>query len=120
MVSKSKVNQWVEHEKAKADAASESYFQRLKQEQAVIDSQAAELLTIQLEMGMKFKGSISGRGANVDDAERRSNNGDDIATKKQALEHEITKLQIEVLKLQTERDNRERRVKGKSFATEVL
>lgn len=113
-VSKSKVQEWVDHEKAKADAASESYRQHLRQQQNNIDSQAAELLAIQLERGMKIESPIPGSGETAYHEERRSsNNGDGIATRKQDLENQIAKIQIEVLKLETERDNRDRRVKGK-------
>lgn len=118
-LSKSKLGEWVKQEKGKADAAALSYQNLLRDEQTTIDSMAAELLAVQMERGMKIDGAMTESGDSVGDGQQRNGNTDNIAAKKQALEQQITQIQIEVMKLQTERDNRDRRVKGKSGAMEV-
>ncbi|KAL3917634.1 MAG: hypothetical protein SGILL_004624 [Bacillariaceae sp.] len=102
-VSKSKMNEWARHEKAKADATAESYRQRLMQEQAVIDAKSTELLAVQMERGMKLEAQ------NDDDASQDT--ADNIASRKQALEEETSAVQMEIMKLQTEKENRQGRVK---------
>jgi hypothetical protein len=128
--SKARMGGWVEQEKGKADTAAVSYQKRLMEEQTMIDAMAADLLAVQLERGMKIEDIAirgrSGDSADHDDDDQRTNNNnnnynnnnnnnnsDNIAAKKLVLEQQITQIQIEVMKLQTERDNRDRRVKGK-------
>jgi hypothetical protein len=101
-LSKSKIEDWAQHEMAKADAVADSYRQRLFQEQAEIDSRLAELLAIQMERGMKI---------DTDTGEKHEDSVN-IASRKQTLEEQTTTLQIEIMKLTTERDNRERRIRG--------
>ena len=79
------------------------------EEQATIDSQGTCLMAVQME-----------RGLNVND-QNSTNNGDhaeSIAEKKKALEELHAELEREVENLQTECENREKRVLGeyKSFS----
>jgi hypothetical protein len=103
--SKSQMELWAQHEMAKADAVAESYRQCLIQEQAEIDARLTELLTIQMERGMKID-------VDTVDKHENSDNNNNLVSRKQALEEQTTALQIEVMKLTTERDNRERRIRG--------
>ena len=109
-VSKSKMEEWARHEKAKADAVAEAYRQRLMQEQAVIDAKSTELLAVQMERGMKLETA---------DDEASQNTADNIASRKQALEEETSAVQMEIMKLKTEKENRQERVKSKNFLLEV-
>jgi hypothetical protein len=102
------MEEWSQHEKAKADAVAESYRNCLAQEQAVIDSQATELLAVQMERGMTLLGQN-------DNEDNKADPQDNIASRKKALQEQTTNLEIEIMKLQTERDNRERRVHGKAL-----
>ncbi len=113
------MQKWALHEKARADAAAESYHHRLRQEQAAIDSLAAELLAVQMERGMEIRGDIAASPDSEADEQARNDNTDSIAARKLALEEQITAIRIEVMKLETERDNRDRRVKGESGAIEL-
>jgi Chromosome segregation protein Spc25 len=110
-VSKSKMEEWAQREMAKADAVAESYHQRLLHEQAEIDARSTELLAIQMERGMKIAMDTATAAASEDES------NDNIVSRKQALEEQATALQIEIMKLTTERDNRQRRIRGKIVAT---
>jgi hypothetical protein len=101
LVSKSKLKQWAEFEKAKADKVAEEYRQQLLQEQATIDAKVTSLLAVQLERGLNVQGK------NDDDDQAES-----IATRKKALEEQRAALEVEIVKLQTEYQNREKRVQG--------
>jgi hypothetical protein len=103
--SKVKINEWVEREKEKADAMAESYHQRLQEEQASIDRKAEELRMIKKERGMISQHSCSNNDNDNDD-------GDNLPARKQALEEQAIQLEVEIMKLQTQRKNREERVKG--------
>jgi hypothetical protein len=105
---RSKMQKWAENEKAKADQVAESYRQSLLQEQASIDSQMTTLLAVQLE-----------RGLNVDQQQNSSDNQieSSISTRKQVLEEQRKVLEVEISKLQTEYQNREKRVRGESNDT---
>lgn len=105
VTSKSKMEEWAQHEKAKADALAESYRQNLMEQQAMIDSKSTELLAVQMERGMKI--DINNSNPEEDNTE------DNLASRKQALEEQMTNMQIEIMKLQAEKENRERRVQGK-------
>jgi hypothetical protein len=96
------MEEWAKHEMAKADAVTESYRQCLMQEQAEIDSRFTELLAIQMERGMRIESDYT----------TNDENSTNIVSRKQALEEQTTALQIEVMKLTTERSNRERRIRG--------
>lgn len=102
--SKSKITAWVDLEKAKADQAAAAYRKRLHEEQAAIDAKVTELRTVQLEVGMNKNddGNNGNRGL--------KDHGDNLAIRKKALEEQTAKIQLEIMKLQTERNNRERRV----------
>eukprot|EP00536_Pseudo-nitzschia_multiseries_P003346 jgi/Psemu1/301924/fgenesh1_kg.51_\ len=108
---KTKIQTWVEHEKSSADRRFESYNKSLIQQQAIIDSQIKELNNIQRERGISSDVSV-GESENCDDSANRLEN---IASRKKALEEASTKTQVEIMKLKTERDNREKRVKDVSL-----
>lgn len=52
IVSRSKLDDWVEHEKAKADAAAEQFRQTRNVHQQMIDEKITNLLALQLEGGL--------------------------------------------------------------------
>jgi len=111
--SKAKIETWDGREKYNADLSLESYNKYLVQQQAIIDSQIKELNHIQRERGMTGE-ILVGKDENDDDCDsvgRKEN----IASRKKALEDASTKIQMEIMKLETERDNREKRVKGVSL-----
>ena len=91
-------------EKAKADAVAETYRQTLQQEQATIDAQATNLLSLQIERGLNVQGNKE---------EMSDNMSESIAARKKILEKTQAMLELEIIKLQTECENREKRVKGK-------
>ncbi|MGK3748117.1 MAG: hypothetical protein ACI8RD_000407 [Bacillariaceae sp.] len=97
---KAKFQNWAECEKSKADLRAESYRSSLVQEQAVIDSRLTELIDIQREMGTNEK----------NDNSNTVEGKEDIASRKNILEEKSAKVQIEILKLKTERDNRNKRI----------
>mmetsp|Transcript_113085 Transcript_113085/g.316008 ORF Transcript_113085/g.316008 Transcript_113085/m.316008 type:complete len:257 (+) Transcript_113085:84-854(+) len=101
VVSRSKVEEWVQHEKAKADKVAEAYRQQLMQEQAQIDTKVTNLLAVQLERGLSVK----------NEGEENDENAESIAKRKVALEEQRNMLESEVEKLQTEYQTREKRVK---------
>jgi hypothetical protein len=103
VMSRSKVEEWVQHEKAKADKVAEDYRQQLMQEQAKVDTKVTNLLAVQLE-----------RGLNMKSEGEENDNSESLAKKKVALEEQRTMLESEVEKLEKERQNREKRVKGES------
>ena len=107
---KSKLQHWAEHEKSKADSRVESYHNSLVQQQTIIDSQVSKLTGVQRERGMNdmFE-SKEGKDNNDND----ENHPDNIASRKKSLEEQSAKVQIEIMKLKNERDNRENRVQGK-------
>lgn len=102
VVSRSKVEEWVQHEKAKADKVAEAYRQQLMQEQTQIDTKVTNLLAVQLERGLSVK----------NEGEENDENAESIAKRKVALEEQRNMLESEVEKLQTEYQTREKRVKG--------
>lgn len=104
IVSKSKMSEWAEMEKAKADAVAETYRQTLLQEQASVDAQAANLLSLQIERGLNVQ---------QNEEETSDSKSESIAARKKALEKEQAMLELEIIKLQTECENRNKRVKGK-------
>jgi hypothetical protein len=110
--SKSKIQDWVDHEKFKMDSNTESYRESLIEQETIIKSQIVELAIVQRERGMddeivKCVDGTSNEYNNDDD--RREN----IAVQKQSLEEQSAKVQIDIIKLKTERDNRGKRVQGK-------
>ncbi|OEU09500.1 hypothetical protein FRACYDRAFT_142012, partial [Fragilariopsis cylindrus CCMP1102] len=98
---KAKFQNWAECEKSKADLRAESYRNSLIQEQAVIDSKLIELIDIQQEMGTTEKN---------DNSSNTVEGKEDITSRKKILEEKSAGVQIEILKLKTERDNRDKRV----------
>ena len=104
IVSKSKMSEWAEMEKAKADAVAETYRQTLRQEQASIDAQAANLLSLQIERGLNVQ---------ENEEEMSDNKSESIAARKKVLEKNQAMLELEIIKLQTECENRKKGVKGK-------
>lgn len=101
--SKSKLQAWVDHEKSVIDSTVASYRESFAEQEKIINSQVAELTSVQRERGMDD-------GISNDD----NNNTETIAVQKKSLEEQSAKVQIEIMKLKTERDNREKRVQGKS------
>jgi hypothetical protein len=101
---KSRMSEWAEMEKAKADAVAETFRQTLRQEQASIDAQAANLLSLQIE-----------RGLNVQENEEEmiDSKSESIAARKNAMEKKQAMLELENIKLQTECENSKKRVNGK-------
>mmetsp|Transcript_15366 Transcript_15366/g.38095 ORF Transcript_15366/g.38095 Transcript_15366/m.38095 type:complete len:283 (-) Transcript_15366:5792-6640(-) len=98
--SKVKMNEWVEREKGKIDAEAESYRRRLQEEQASINKMSTELKMIQKQRGLVGDG---GSGTDGDD-------GENLAARKRALEEQITQAEVEIMKLQAQRDNRGERM----------
>lgn len=94
------------------DSNAESYRESLIEQETIIKSQIVELAIVQRERGMddeivKCVDGTSNEYNNDDD--RREN----IAVQKQSLEEQSAKVQIDIIKLKTERDNRGKRVQGK-------
>lgn len=106
--SKSRIQDWVDHERLKIDSAAESYRQTLAEQETIINSQVEELATVQRERGMDDAG-IGTSSDNHHDEDHPEN----IAEQKKALEEQVAKVQIDIMKLKTERNNREKRVQGK-------
>lgn len=110
LVSKSKLRNWAEMEKAKADAVAESYRQKLMEEQALIDSKMASLLVVQMERGLNVSSAV------VDDSSSRGDDkAESIANQKCSLEGQKMELETEIAKLQTEYQKRQKRILGKSY-----
>ena len=101
VASRSKVEEWVQHEKAKADKVADDYRQQLMQEQAQIDTKAKSLVAIQQTLGL----SVFSEGGEND-------NSASIAKRKIALEEQRAMMESEVEKLAKEYQSREKRVKG--------
>jgi uncharacterized protein YdaT len=104
IMSKSKMSEWAEMEKAKADTVAETYSQTLQQEQASIDAQATDLLSLQIERGLHVQ---------QNEEEMSDRKSESIAARKKALEEKQAMLESEIIKLQTECEYRNKRVKGK-------
>lgn len=109
VVSRSKVEEWVQHEKAKAERVAEEYRQQLMIEKAQIDSKTTTLLAVQLERGL----SVKSEGDENDNAES-------IANRKSALEEQQTLLQSEIEKLKEEYQSREKRVQGEYIVAQSV
>ena len=77
--SKAKMSEWAEMEKANLDAVAEKYRQTLVREQGSIDSQVADLLAIQLELGLQIKSEVS-------NDEETNENSERLVSRKKALE----------------------------------
>jgi hypothetical protein len=103
--SKSKMQDWVDREKAKLDSRAESYRLTLVEQERIINSQVEELAIVQQERGI-------GNGASSDD-DNDENRPKNIAVQTKSLEEQSANIQIEIMKLKTERDNRETRVQSK-------
>ena len=107
---KGKIKAWVENEKQKAEAVAASYRQCLQDQKDDIRRRTEEIRKIQIERGLSFKKS-------QDDGEQGKDKGrngedDNLAARKQAMEQQKAEIQLEIMKLQTQRNNREERVKG--------
>lgn len=106
--SKSKIQDWVDHEKSKMDSKAESYRETLLEQERIIQSQVGELAIVQRERGMDDE---IVKCVTENDDDHREN----IAVQKQSLEDQSAKVQIDIMKLKTERDNRARRVQDISL-----
>lgn len=102
VASRSRIEEWVQHEKAKAEQAAEEYRQQLMQEKAEIEKKKTDLLAVQLERGLSVKND-----------EDEHDNAESIANRKSALEEQRAKLESEVEKLKGEYQTREKRVQGR-------
>lgn len=102
--SKSRIQSWVDNEKSQMDSAAELYRQTLNEQENAIQSQVEELEIVQRELGVEDAGTSS---------ESNQDQPENIAERKKSLEEQAAKVQIDILKLKTERDNREKRVQGK-------
>jgi len=100
-------------EKSKADLRAESFHDSLIGEQAIIDSQVKKLVSIQRDRGMNINNCIDDddrRGRNKETVDDENNDQQkSIASQKKTLEEKSAKVEIDILKLKTERDNREKR-----------
>jgi hypothetical protein len=107
IVSKSKHNDWAEIQKANIDKEAESYRQMLEQEQKCIDSLVTNLLGVQLERGLNI---------HPDDGSDE-NHARNLSNRKNALEDEEAKLELDLQQLKSEFITREKRVQGKYKST---
>ncbi len=103
VASRLKVEEWVQHEKSKADKAAEEYRQQLIQEKARIDTKITSLLAVKLERGLTVKS---------EQEENENENSESIATRKISLQQQRTLLETEIEKLEEEYQTREKRVQG--------
>lgn len=99
--SRTKIEKWVEHEKAKTDRIVEEHRKQFMREQAQIDTKVTTLLALQLERGL----AVSKEPEDHDGAES-------IAMRKGALEEQRRSLEAELEKLREEYASRENRVRG--------
>eukprot|EP00980_Cylindrotheca_fusiformis_P023724 scaffold10871_cov177-Cylindrotheca_fusiformis.AAC.4 len=99
-LSKSKLNNWAEIQKAKIDEEAEIYSRKLELEQKAIDSLVANLLGVQLERGLNL-----GPESSTDDS-----HNENLSKRKSALQEEEKHLRIEIEKLKSEYADREKRV----------
>jgi hypothetical protein len=106
--SKSKMQKWVEHEKSKIDSRAETYRENLNEYETRTNMQSEELLMVQRECGIQNgvfedKNGTSDSNDNIDHPQN-------IASQKKALEEHAKQVQIEIMKLKSEQENREKRV----------
>jgi hypothetical protein len=111
IASRSKVEQWVQHEKAKAEKEAEEYRQKLMHEKKSVDTKYANLLALQMQRGLAVSQS---------EEVKDHDNLKSIATQKQALEEQQTLLQSEIRKLDLECEIRKKRVQGECFKELLL
>jgi hypothetical protein len=98
-LSRCKLDEWVENEKATADATEEGYRQKLTQQQQAVDGAVTHLLALQLEGGLTV---------NDKDDDKDINKAHD----KQSMLKERQAVQEEIEALQQELEERNARVKG--------
>ena len=106
--SRAKVENWVQHEKTKADKIVKEYRNQFSREQAQIDSKVTTLLALQLE-----------RGLAVSNDREDNDNSESIAMRKTALEEQRSSLESELEKLREEYASREKRVRGNQSAISI-
>lgn len=107
--SKTKLQHWAEHEMSTADVMVESYLESHMQQEKLINSQVSELVAVQRERGLNdeiFESTKENNDEDHNDEAYSENN----ALKKTSLEEQSAKVQIEIIKLNTERENRGKRV----------
>jgi hypothetical protein len=107
IASRTKVEEWVQHEKADADREAEEYRQQLMQEQKLIGIMANRLLTLQLQCGLSV--------AHDGEEKNQEDNLESIAHQRQALEEQRTLLESEIRKLESSYETRKKRVQGEQF-----
>lgn len=106
IVSRSRVKEWVQHEKANAEKEAEAYRQQLLQEQEQIDTKSANLLALQLQRGLSLDNDRENDGCT---------NVESIANQKHGLEEQQKLLESEIEKLKVEFQSRANRVQGMFF-----
>lgn len=99
--SKAKLEEWAQHEMAKADRLAELNRQKVAEEKAKIEEKRTSLLAVQLELGLT-----------VDSSNQETENSESIATRKQGLEEQQVLLEKEINTLENDFKTREKRVAG--------
>ena len=98
--SKSKMDRWVDLQKAKVDEEAAAYNRKLKQEQQEIDDLVEQIKTAQSERGLRM---------NPDEDENQTAN---ILNKKALLELQKQEIETKIKKLGSECKNRKKRIEG--------
>ncbi|CAJ1914797.1 unnamed protein product [Cylindrotheca closterium] len=104
--SKSKMDRWVDIQKAKIEEEAADYDRKLKEEQQEIDDLVAKIATAQSERGLKM---------NPDEDENQTAN---ILNKKALLELQKQEIESKIHKLETECRNRTKRIEEISLENE--
>ena len=105
-LSKARMIDWAEGEKAKIDDEAAAYRKKLDYEQGCIDSLATNLLGVQFERGLNTRPE--------DDEGNDQEQNENLANRKVALEKQQAKLESDLSKLKSEYSVREKRVQGRS------
>jgi hypothetical protein len=100
-LSRYKLDEWVEHEKAKADAQAESYRQAQTEQQQSVDRAVTHLLALQLEGGLTVS-------------------EDDRTSEKNAVVKQTHAVQVEIADFEQEFEERTAHVQGECHLFLVL
>jgi len=107
--SKSLLQGWIDNEKSEMNLRAESYRESLGKQESIIKSQVAELAIVQRERGMNNE-MLKDTNGTSNDNNSDKDHPENIAEQRESLEEESTKVRTDIMKLKTERDNREKRV----------